>query len=329
MGQSKYENSFAIPGEAAPRRPRSEISATALAMEGYPGVAPLRPPPGAKLANVADLPFHNFEPAPELLKSPSGHNYLGGKILQLLKLKKKPSTTTTHFLAMPEFHPTSVQTVHFQDIITHSTQFPTPMTEDVRKRFNDDSEEHSSDNCSSSASIASSSRNSSSSAQSFDSNRSSGTTSRSSFLCSGQQLSNTQIMAHILMSIMHEKDNNEELPESSEDEHQLNGPHESAWHQPARDEINCADSPTVFGGRRSSASSKLNGPHESAWHEPRDEMFVDSPRGRHSSASKHSSGRHTPKVGGRYSVDGRLTSPGPSRRFGKLDLSRVDVHKLW
>lgn len=326
MGLSKYGYSKAIPvvnKEATePRRPRSEISATALAREGY-DVAPLRPPPGTKLSNAANMPFHNFEPSPELLKSSPGHNF-GGKILKFLKLKKKPgSATTTHFLAMePEYEP-SMQTFHFQDLITHSTQFPTPMVEDVRKRYNYDSEDHSDNYVSdtnTSASIASSSRNSNSSGQSFDSNRSSGTP-RSPFLSSGQ-LSNTQIMASILMSILDEEDNtstSEELG-SSEDEHpaSLNGPHESAWHQ-SQHEI-CADSPTLRGRR----TSKLHGPHESAWHE----AYVDSPRGRQGSASKPSSGRFILKAGARISTDGRLTSPGPSRRFGKLDLSRIEVSKL-
>lgn len=331
MGRLKCDYSDAVPAvnmEAAPRRPRSEVSATALAKEGY-AVPQLRPPPGTKLANVADLPFHNFEPSPERLRSP-GHN-LGGKIMKLLGLKKRLSsaTTTTHFLPMEEYQP-SMQTFEFQDLITHSTQFPTPMIEEVRKRYIYDSEDHSdnyvsdSNNCSS-ASIASSSRNSNSSAQSFDSNRSSGTP-RTPFLSSGQ-LSNTQIMANILMSIMDEEDSDtsEELG-SSEDEHpatSLPGPR----HQPGAEM--CVDSPTVR-GRQSSAASKLDGPHESAWHEPRDEIFVDSPtaRGRQSSASKYGSGRHALKTGGRSSVDGRLTSPGPSRRFGKLDLSRIEVSKL-
>lgn len=330
MGQSKYDYSDAVPvrdREVAPRRPRSEISAKALAREGYP-VASLRPPPGTKLENVANMPFHNFEPAPELLKSPV-HNF-GGRILKLLKLKKKSSSaTSTHFLPMEEFQP-AMQTFHFHDLITHSTQFPTPKVEDARKRYNYDSEEHSdnyvSDSNTCSSSIGSSSRTSTSSAQSFDSNRSTGT-QRSSFLSSGQ-LSNTQIMANILMSIMDEHSSTREELGSSEDEHLASriGPHESAiLHQP-RHRI-CEDSPSVLARR---PSSKLRGPHESAWHEPRYEYFVDSPlaRGRRSTASKQSSGRNTPNARGRSSVDGRLTSPRPSHRFEKLDLSRIEVSKV-
>lgn len=323
MGLSRYDYSKAVPvvnkEESQPRRPRSEISATALARQGY-AVAPLRPPPGTKMSNAANLPFHNFEPSPELLKS--SPQTFGGKILKFLKLRKKPSSaTTTHFLAMEPEHKPSMQTFHFQDLNTHSTQFPTPLVEDVRKRYNYDSEEHSDvSDTNTSASITSSSRNSNSSGQSFDSNRSSGTP-RSSLLPNGQ-LSNTQIMANILMSILDEEGNTTSASEelgSSEDEHpaSLNGPHESAWHQTHQV---CADSP-ILRGRR---TSKLDGPHESAWHE----AYVDSPKARQGSASKPTSGRFILKAGASIIDGGRLTSPGPSRRFGKLDLSRIEVSKL-
>jgi hypothetical protein len=286
-----------MPG--ADRGARSEMSATAL--QGFP-VAPLRPPPGAKPGNLAELPFDNFEPPPELLKS-SGWRF-GGKILKLLsKLRRKSSsgaTTSRLRTAVEELDQGRV--FHFQDLISHSTQFPTPLIDDVTKRYNYDSDEHSgtqNSSSSSSSTISSSSRNSNSSE--FDSHRSSGTP-RSPF-CSGP-LSNSQLMASILISIMDEEDS---ASASSEE------------HGSSEDEVH-----------------SLTGPHESAWHQPRDEMLaVDSPtgRGRQSgSSSKHlvNSGRHAPKSNTRsaLAVDGRLTSPGPSRRFGKLNLSRIEAHKL-
>ncbi|KAG0582249.1 hypothetical protein KC19_3G045800 [Ceratodon purpureus] len=311
MGQSKCDLSYAMPAanwDGAPRRPVAEVSGRAL--EGFP-VTHLRPPPGAKPANLADLPFDNFEPPPELLK-PSRNN-LGGKILKLLKLRKKSSSAAPAVnLPMEDFHQPSLRVLHFQDLISHSTQFPSPVqvgfqVDDVTKRYNYDSDEHSGNyasdtQTSSSSMISSSSRNSNSSE--LESNRSSGTP-RSPCLYSGQ-LTNSQLMANILISIMDEEDN---ASGSASDEH---GSSED-------------DIPTM---------ASLNGPHESAWHQPRDEMFnADSPtvRGRQSTSMKHlsSSGHHTPKAGTRTSVAvNGLTSPGPSRRFGKLDLSRIEVHKF-
>ena len=295
MGPLKREPLYAIPvanhrDAAPPRMAKAEFGAAAL--EACPATS-LRPPPGIKLSNVADLPFENFEPPPELLKSSGQH--LGGKILKLLKLRKKPTTTTTAtYLPMDDyFHQPPLRVLHIQDLISHSTQFPSPHLDDVSKRYQYDSDEHSGNyasdtQSSSSASVMSSSSRNSNSV--FDSHRSLGSSGR---------LSSSRLMATILMSIMDDEDStaSDEYQGSSEDDHAiLDGPHESAWHNP-RDEPGNADSPTV--------------------------------RGRQSS-SIHSSRRHTPKAGIMQSAvaNARLTSPGPSRRFGKLDLSRNEVYKL-
>lgn len=289
MGPLKHDpNSYAIPianWDAAPTR-RAESEFGAAEPEAFPAT-PLRPPPGVKLSNVADLPFQNFEPSPELLKSSGDH--LGGKIVKLLKLRKKP-TTTQLFVEKSYFHQPPLRVLHFQDLISHSTQFPNLPIDDVTKRYHYDSDEHSGSyasdiQSSSSASVMSSfSRNSNSSE--FDSNRSSG---------SSGKLSNSQLMANILMSIMDDDDS-----AAREEYHGSSGLDDQA----IMESVNC--------------------PHESAWHQPRDEMLnSDSPtiRGRQSSII-HSSRHHTRKAGITRSVaDGRLTSPGSSRRFGKLGLS--------
>jgi len=163
------------------------------------------------------------------------------------------------------------------------------------ERYHYDSDQHSEGvNCDrhhrsfcSAASDASSSR-SATSAQSFNSttSRASGTPRTSFMLAGSGHQSSAQLMANILISISN-------LDEDDEFGFEY-------------------DHPTT-----------LDGPHESAWHQPRDEMFA-APlvAGRYSSA-KENSGRNTPRLG-RCSVDLHLTSPGPSRRFGKLDLSRID-----
>lgn len=241
---------------------------------------------------IAELPLEILEPPSPSLKH-SGHQ-VGDKILKFLKLRKKSNSEArpSQVACQP-----SLATFRFQDqrVTKHAAS-----VEDVDlERYHYDSDENSESfstsgatcdrhhGSSCSASDPSSSR-SSASAQSFSSmtSRSSvtpGYTPRSSFICGGTSghQSGAQLMANILISISN-------LDEDDEIGYEYDHP-------------------------------SLDGPHESAWHQPRDEMFAAV---RHSSA-KQSSGRNTPRLG-RCSVDLHLTSPGPSRRFGKLDLSRIE-----
>lgn len=228
--------------------------------------------------NIAELPIDTIiqEPSSPSLKPSSGQ--CGGKILKFLKRRKK--SIITEEACQP-----ALTTFRFQDQTRSSVS-----VEDVDlEGYHYDSDEQS-DNIvhnrhhrarSSSSATSSTSSRSSASTQSFSSmtSRSSAVTPRASFLLPGHQ-SGAQLMANILISL------------SNLDED---------------DEIGYEE-----------IDHRLDGPHESAWHQPRDETF------RRSSASKHNnSGRNTPRLG-RCSIDSHLTSPGPSRRYGKLDLSRLD-----
>lgn len=244
--------------------------------------------------DIAELPLESsFEPPSPSPKQSAGHQ-VGGKILKFLKLRKKSNSETT--ISQETFRP-SLTTFRFQD---QSKRFASVEDVDL-ERYHYDSDEHSesvstsgANNCGrhhhrSSCSASSDSASSSRSSQSFSSMTSrSSVTPRASFILAapGHQ-SGAQLMANILISISN-LDEDDELGYECD-------------HPPA-----------------------LDGPHESAWHQPRDEMFA-APlgAGRHSSAAKPNSGRNTPRLG-RCSIDLHLTSPGPSRRFGKLDLSRID-----
>jgi hypothetical protein len=238
--------------------------------------------------NIAELPLDSCEAA--LPSSKHAGQHVGGKILKFLKLRKKVNSAAA--FSQEALQP-SLTTFRFQD--QGSVSKHRASVEDVDlERYHYDSDEHSEsvstsgrdrhrrNSCSTSSS---SSTRSSASAQSFSSmtSRSSVATPHS-FLISGHQ-SGAQLMANILISISNLDEDDEH---SSEDDH------------PA-----------------------LNGPHESAWHQPRDEILGGSSSGARISSAKQSSGRNTPKAG-RCSLDVHLTSPGPSRRFGKLDLSRID-----
>lgn len=258
---------------------RSKLDVTGGCLQSLPGKCLHAP------ISIAELQLDSSiqEPPSPSLKHSSGHHQVGGKILKFLKLRKKST------ISQEAFQP-SLTTFRFQD------QSPSSVSvEDVDlERYHYDADEHSenvNNNCDrhhyrSASSATSTSSRSSASTQSFSSmtSRSSAVTPRASFMLgqNGHQ-SGAQLMANILISISN-LDEDDEI--GYEYDHRLDGPHESAWHQ------------------------------------PRDEMFAAA--GRHSSANKQSnSGRNTPRLG-RCSIDSHLTSPGPSRRFGKLDLSRID-----
>lgn len=236
--------------------------------------------------DIAERPLDGAE-APSSSVKQSSRQRVGGKILKLLKFRKKTNSAGAK-LSDEALQP-SLTTFRFQDQ-SGSKRFGSVEDVDL-ERYHYDSDEprenvnerhrRNSSGNSCSTSISTSSR-SSASAQSFSSmtSRSSVTTPRASFILSGHQ-SGAQLMANILISISN-LDEDDEL--GSEFDHPVhNGPHESAWHQ-TRDEI-------------------LGGPRISS--------------------AKQSSGRNTPRLG-RCSLDVHLTSPGPSRRFGKLDLSKID-----
>lgn len=301
---SKCDLSITMPAskwvEQTNRRPISLVTPSA----NSPGH--LRPSPAANFASSVQKPANRTElPSSEFSKPPSGRHF-GDKILKFLKLRKKSShdapSAVSNFQIDSAFQP-SLQTFRFQDQ-TSSAQLAAVHVEDVTERYNYDSDEHSGSAtsggfadrpdthsiCSSAASATSSSR-SSSSAQSFAS------TPRRSFISSSHQ-SNSQLMATILVSISH-----------------LDEDHEAC------DELSSEDD------RRHPTS--LDGPHESAWHQSRDDMFAESPaRGRHNpgsrnNAAKPGSGRSTPRHD-RGLINPHITSPGASRRYGTLDLSRID-----
>ncbi|KAG0599355.1 hypothetical protein M758_12G146100 [Ceratodon purpureus] len=244
--------------------------------------------------DIAELPLDSACEPPSPSSKHSAGYHVGGKILKFLKLRK--SSKSSAIVSQEALQP-ALTTFRFQDQGNMSKRFASVEDVDL-ERYHYDSDEHSENvstsgaNCerrrrNSCSTSASSSTRSSASAQSFRSmtSRSSVTTPRSSFILGSGYQSNAQLMANILISISH-------LDEEDE-----NG---SDHDHPA-----------------------LNGPHESAWHQPRDEILAASPGGARISSAKQSSGRNTPRIG-RCSLDVHLTSPGPSRRFGKLDLSRLD-----
>ena len=244
--------------------------------------------------NIAELPLDCCE-LPSTSSKHSGQ-HVGGKILKFLKLRKKSDSTATFSQAALQ---PSLTTFRFQDQANMSERVASVEDVDL-ERYHYDSDEHSENvstsgaNCdrnrrNSCSTSASSSTRSSGSGQSFSSmtTRSVVTTPRTSFFLPRHQ-SGAQLMANILISISN-------LDE--DDEHDSDYDHD----HPA-----------------------LNGPHESAWHQPRDEILAASPGGaRLISAKPGNSGRNTPRIG-RCSLDVHLTSPGPSRRFGKLDLCRIE-----
>lgn len=304
----KYDQSDTIPipetVEHAPRTLKPVISASTSTPE-Y-----LRSPLGHSyiscaqiLTNLADIP------SLELLKPPSGPQ-LGDKILKFLKLRKKKSNSsaiTTSLSPAEVAFQLSLKSYPFDDHVA-SNRFVAESDEDIRERYGYDSDENSgsvvsgasSDQCdarhnTSSAASASSSSRSSSSAQSIPS------TPRVSFISPANK-SHCQMMAMMLISISHSDEDNEASDEfSSEDDH----------HHPAG----------------------LDGPHESAWHQPLDEALAESlPRGRHTvsgrAIAKQSSGWNTLRHD-RCSIEQRVESPGPSRRYGKLDLSKIEKARRW
>lgn len=251
----------------------------------------LRPAPGDRTSR--GLKSMDLSQVPSSGSPKSSGQHIGGRIMKLLKLRKKSSSKTSITVLSQESLEPSLHTFRFQDQIGIKGF---AAVEDVMERYHYDSDEHSGSYVASGhcdrpgPNSCSTSGRSSASAQSFgSSNVSRPVTPRANSILAGHGQSSAALMANILISISHMDE---------EDEH------------------SCGLRPPT-----------AEGPHESAWHQPRDEIYAESPRGKHLSSKLNSgrstlSGRFNPKAGGCI-IDQHLTSPGPSRRFGKLDLTKI------